>query len=144
MAISLEWEPHGAVRIYNGTIHIDGIVDAIAQLQNDPRFDRLRYLIEDFSAVDSLAISESEVDLIVAHAIGAAYSNPHIRVAAVATSEQTRQLVRQFAKDSPYIVRLFGDTEAARQWISGGETSPVPLEIQLQASVEFEEGRPVR
>lgn len=138
MAISLHWEPRGVRRACSGDIGFDEYMQSVAELHNDLRFDTLRFIIEDFSLVESVHMCSSDVDMVIASAIGAAYSNPHIRVAAVARSASLRGLLGQFFHLSPYVSRLFDAMPAARAWIASGEMAAVPLEIQLQAAVDFE------
>ena len=137
MSISLHWEPHGVLRTCRGPIGFEEYMQSIAELHNHLRFDSLRYIIEDFTLAEVVRITPDEVDMVIASTIGAAYSNPHIRMAAVAQSEPLRQLLGQFFHLSPYVNRLFDDLQAAREWIHSGETAPIPLDIQLQTTVEF-------
>lgn len=138
MPISLQWEPHGVVRTFSGQIEFDEYMQSIAELQNDLRFDTLRFIVEDFSLATSVRIAASDVDMIIATTIGAAFSNPHIRIAAVAQEPTLRQLISLFSQTSPYVTQSFERLSDAREWIRDGETSPVPLDIQLQASVDFD------
>jgi hypothetical protein len=138
MGYSLHWEPHGVVRTLSGEIGFDEYMQSIAELQNDMRFDALRFIIEDFSAVESIHIDPTEIDMVIASVIGGAFSNPHIQVAAVARLQQVRELITLFAQGSPYVTRMFDDLVAARSWVAEGETSPVPLDIQLQTAVSFD------
>lgn len=138
MSISLHWEAHGVLRVCRGDIDFEAYMQSIAELHNDLRFDTLRYIIEDFTQAGALHIAPNDVDMVIASTIGAAYSNPHIRMAAVARSEPLRLLLAQFFQPSPYVNRLFDDLSAARGWIERGETAPIPLDIQLQTAVDFE------
>lgn len=135
MPISLHWEARGVVRTAVGDIAADELFNSVADLQNDPRFDALRYVVEDLSAVASVALDESGLDMLIASAIGAALSNPHIRIAVVLRSPQLIRMAREFAAQSPYITRTFSTLEAARDWIAQGDVAPVPLDLVLQADV---------
>lgn len=138
MAVTLQWEPRGVVRTFSGVVAFDEFLESIAELQNDMRFDSIRYVIEDFSAIETLRVTAEDIDTVIASAIGAAFSNPNIRVAAIPHSDTTRALIREFAKGSPFVTRMFESVAAARAWIGGGDTTPVPLEVQLQATVNFD------
>lgn len=139
MPVALQWEPHGVVREFTGTVEFEEYMQSVASLQNDARFDTLRYIIEDFSACSILHVSESDMDMVIASAIGAAFSNPHIRIAAVAQAPQARHLIHLFAQGSPFITRLFAQMERAREWVSDGDTAPVPLDVRLQATTDFDQ-----
>lgn len=135
MPITLQWEPRGVVRAMTGEIGADELLESVADLQNDPRFDQLRFLVEDFSEVESVQLDEAGLDMVIATTIGAAFSNPHIRIAVVATTPPVRSLARQFAEHSPYVTQIFQTLAAARVWIAGEESVPVPLDVALQAAV---------
>lgn len=135
MPIDLQWEPGGVVRTLTGDVTAEALLHAIAALQNDPRFDALRFVVEDFSRVDSVQLETGAMDMLVDSAIGAALSNPHIRVAVVTGTPLLRTLVRQFAAQSPYITHTFASLAAARAWIAEGDVEPVPLELVLQTTI---------
>ena len=82
MPVALQWESRGVVREFVGTVEFEEYMHSVALLQNDARFDDLRYIIEDFSACVMLHVSESDMEMVIANAIGAAFSNPHIRISA--------------------------------------------------------------
>ena len=135
MPIDLQWEPGGVLRTLTGDVTAEALLHSIAALQNDPRFDALRFVVEDFSGVDSVQLETGAMDMLVDSAIGAALSNPHIRVAVVTSAQQLRLLVRQFAAQSPYITHTFASLAAARAWIAEGDVEPVPLELVLQTTI---------
>ncbi len=135
MPISLQWERHGAVKVLTGDVTGDELFNALADLQNDPRFDALRYVVEDFSGVGSVQLDAAGMDMLVDGAIGAALSNPHIRIAVVTGTPLLRTLARQFAAQSPYITQTFASLAAARAWIAEGDVEPVPLEWVLQTTI---------
>lgn len=137
MPISLHWEPRGVVRTCRGHIGFEAYMQSIAELHNDLRFDALHYIIEDFTLAELAHMAPGDVDMVVASTIGAAFSNPHIRMAAVTQSQSLRRLLGQFSYLSPYVSRLFESMTAARDWIESVEMASVPLEIQLQAAVDF-------
>lgn len=143
MSISLQWEPHGVVRTVAGTVHWDEFMASVVAVQNDARFDRLRYAIEDFSGIETVDLNQSDLDMVTAMTIGAAFSNPHIRIAVVATLAPVRQLAHSFSRTSPYVTRLFAQLAQAREWINAGDISAVPLDIQLQAAVRTGRDQPM-
>ncbi|MGQ0711410.1 MAG: hypothetical protein ACT4NV_16890 [Rhodoferax sp.] len=135
MPIHIAWEAHGAVGVARGCVAALELIEAWQQLQNDLRFDDLRYIILDYSALDGAQLTEPEYGVLASTMVGAAYANPHIRVAIVGTSAPARTLAQHSLQSSPYLCRCFGTLEQARGWIAQGEMAPVPLDIQLQAPV---------
>ena len=138
MPVALQWEPHGVVRTLSGTVEIEEYMDSVASLQNDARFDELRFIVEDFSDCTMQHVSEADMEMVLANAIGAAYSNPYIRIAAVAVEPQARHLIQLFAKASPFITRVFAQMAQAREWVGDGDTTAVPLDVRLQAAIDFD------
>lgn len=135
MPIHITWEPHGVVQTVHGSVAALELIESLQQLQNDLRFDILRYLVQDYSALDAVQLSHAESEVLACTTVGAAYVNPHIRVAIVGASPAARTLARHSMDTSPYLCRRFDALEPARAWIAQGEVSPVPLDIQLQAVV---------
>ena len=43
-----------------------------------------------------------------------------------------------FAEGSPFITRLFGQIGLAWEWVHEGDTAPVPLDVRLQATTDFD------
>jgi hypothetical protein len=135
MPIHITWEPHGVVQTAHGSVAALELIESLQQLQNDLRFDALHYLVQDFFAVDSVEISAAESEGLACTTVGAAYVNPHIRMAIVGASPAARTLARHSMDSSPYLCRRFDTLEPARAWIAEGDVTPVPLDIQLQAVV---------
>ena len=139
MSVALQWEPHGVLRTFSGTVEFEEYMESVASLQNDARFDELRYIVEDFAGCDSLHVSEAQMEMVMANAIGAAYSNPYIRIAAVAVEAQVCNLITLFAQGSPFITRVFPQMAQARAWLAAGDITPVPLDVRLQAATDFDQ-----
>jgi len=55
--------------------------------------------------------------LLVAHTIGAGYSNPNIHTAIVVSLEQLENLCRQYAARTPQRTQVFNTLEEAYQWL---------------------------
>ncbi len=135
MPIHIRWEPHGVVQTVHGSVTALELIESLQQLQNDLRFDDLRYLVQDCRQLDAVQISPAESEVLASTTVGAAYVNPHIRVAIVGAGPAACTLAQHSMQTSPYLCRSFADLEPAHAWIAQGEIAPVPLDIQLQAVV---------
>jgi hypothetical protein len=118
MAFEIVWEPKGVYKKMVGSVSAREFMGSIAALQNDPRYDTLRYSINDFLEVDSFQATESDIHLFAATGIGASISNPKIQIAIVATDPQLIEMVKVYAALSPYKVHFFSTLGNARQWAS--------------------------
>lgn len=119
MPFEIEWEPRGLRTRFHGLVSGADILRHSTAIDNDPRFDSLRYVIADFLEADLHSISETDVMLVSANDYGAAHTNPNIRVAIVTTDERVRSLARLYAAPplEPYPTEVFRSVVEARDWI---------------------------
>ena len=118
MGYEVIWERKGVVKRFFGHITSADMIKPVIATEADPRFDDLRYVINDFMDVSSVSVSPSTVDEISAVDSAAAMSNPNIRISVAATHPAVVALARQYA-DSPlnaYPTCIFPDLEQARAW----------------------------
>ena len=118
MPFEILWEPKGAYKKVHGVVTAQEFMRSITELQSDLRFDRLKYTINDFSGAAALRITESDIHDYAAMGIGAAHSNPGIKIAIVSDDPEIVAMVRLYARLSPYQTEFFGDMDGARAWIA--------------------------
>lgn len=126
MAYEVIWEPPcGAYRKYSGHVADDELVQSISGLYGDPRFDDLRYIINDFLAVDHISVTEDAVTYIAAISGAAARSNPYIKVAILIGETQNDSLAKTYATSrwTVFPTRVFRNAEDARAWIGPDQAS---------------------
>lgn len=119
MGFEIVWEARGACKRFFGHVSDDELMDAVADIEGDARFDELRYVINDFLQVDSFGVTEETVLAISAIDAAAALSNPHIKIAVVATDSQIQTLAELYAASpwNAYPTEIFSTIEAARAWL---------------------------
>jgi hypothetical protein len=119
MAFEIVWEPPGVYKRYWGLVTAPEFIESVARLHGDPRFDRLRYVINDFLNIEGHEVSEKTIAGIAAVSIDAQTNNPNIRVALVTTDDAIKQLAWLFASrtlaSSP--VQIFATVADAREWV---------------------------
>ena len=119
------WKDHGVVRTYYGDITSNEILNSNANIQNDPRFAEIKYIINDFSAINSCEASEQDINAIAAIDYGSSQArNIPDKIAIVASNEELLIWVRVYfekMKNSPYKFKLCDSIDEACQWVS--ETS---------------------
>jgi len=117
VSYSLSWHQSGATVNYSESVSFDDIISAFTALQRQAHYDHLKYAIHDFRAITALRKGPVEMPLLVAHTIGAGYSNPHIHTAIVVSLEQLENLCRQYAARTPQRTQVFNTLEAAYDWL---------------------------
>jgi len=119
MSYEIIWEPHGVIKRFSGQLTDQDLVQSVIDTEGNMAFDGLRYVINDFLAIDACSASASDVEEISILDKGASMSNPRIRIAVVTTSPEVVVLTEHYAK-SPlcaYPIRIFRSLAEARTWL---------------------------
>ena len=82
--------------------------------QGDLRWDDLRYLIADFKNVISIDLSEEELIVVQAIDKAEAISNPSLKIASIANSNETRKLADFYGTDTSWEYGVFEILTEAR------------------------------
>jgi hypothetical protein len=128
MPFSIAWpDVLTMVITYRGQIS-DRDVQAVARIgYADPRFDTLRSVLHDFSAIDGCAHSHGTLEEIEAAGIGPSQTNPLIRIAIVTERQDVIDLVRAFQDlgSNAYPMEIFPTLAAAKAWLAARQwTAP--------------------
>jgi hypothetical protein len=126
MGYEITWETRGARKRFFDHVTDAELMRSVEDIESDPRFDSVRYVVNDFLAVASFSVSEENVLTISAIAGAASISNPNIKVAIVATDTGVLALAELYA-DSPlntYPTRIFTNMDAARDWVAEVDGTP--------------------
>lgn len=120
MGCTLHWEPRGVVKRYFGHVSREELIAPVVQTESDERFDTLRFVINDFLEARSVAFTEADIDDIAALDIGAAATNPRIRVAIVAVQPDVIALVQRYldVAAGAYPTSVFATLAEARAWVA--------------------------
>jgi len=119
MPCEISWEPLGVYRRLYGIVSFKEIKDSIEEVGADPRFDELRYSINDFSGIRGNEVSYADLEYIAAVMYGQAKSNSRILIAIVMTDETAQPLIERlrWLNVSPYAMQVFPTVVEARNWI---------------------------
>ncbi len=130
MSFEMEWEQRGVVIRFFGVVTIRDIFSASNAYQGDGRFDGITYVLADYSKITDCDAEPQEIDIVWAVDKGAAYTNPNIRKAIVATNPKVKALRERYQSalyhDSAYPTRVFTSEEAARAWLGTVTSQPLP------------------
>lgn len=121
MPHTLDWEgPFGVLKQFSGFVTVAEFLDSAAELHEDPRFDQLHYVINDYSAVTGFDVGEKPVEELAALNIGASLSNPKLRIALVTTDERIKALIGLFTSPDlrSFPTRVFATLPEARAWLA--------------------------
>ncbi len=120
MGYELHWEDRGVVKGYFGQVSSEELLAPVVATEADERFDTLRFVINDFLEAKSVAFTQADIDAIAAHDMGAAVTNPHIKVAVVATQPEVIDLVQRYMQAAvrAYPTSIFSTMAEARAWVA--------------------------
>ena len=121
MGYSLEWERIGVVKRYHGQVSAAELVEPVVATESDARFEQLRYVINDFLDVQGMSCTQDDIDLIAAHDMGAAVTNPNIRIAFVTCRPDLIALIQRYLKAANEVFPsgIFPSLAEARAWLEG-------------------------
>lgn len=120
MGYRIIWEsPQGVVKRHFGQLTGAEVLAANTKIESDPRFDSLRYVINDFLDCTGVTVSAPEIEEIAAIDHSAALINRNIRIAIVATHPEVEAASKAYANDTltAYTTRIFGTMADARAWL---------------------------
>jgi hypothetical protein len=114
------WEERGLVRRFIGHVTAEELANSAILDQQDPRFDTMRYVINDFRACTSVNAPPEAIEEIAATDAGAARTNDTIHIATVSDDPDVLAITDMYQKAgySPYPTQNFNTMEAARAWLS--------------------------
>lgn len=118
MAYTLLRELEGICKRFTGHVSAAEFVRSIVETQSILDFDRLRYTINDFSAVDSFDIGEQTLLEIAAFGLGSRAFNARVRMAVVCRDPAIAALVDQFLTMAQVPLRRFETLDDARAWLA--------------------------
>ncbi|MDE2442663.1 MAG: hypothetical protein KGP14_16745 [Betaproteobacteria bacterium] len=121
MPYEISWEFDGACKIFSGHLTEDEFVRSSEEIAGYYRFDRLRYIISDYTAVTSHGLTANGVEAVAAIRLGAWTSNPNIRSIVVAEDVSPGAIgvvARLQPLLRPHETILFSTIGQAREWIS--------------------------
>ena len=124
-----DWESRGVIQTFWGEVSAQEFVASVGEIAADPRFDDVRYIINDFSQVTGLDTNDGTWESIAIIRIGSAHTNPNVRVLVVSQGAIGDKLVTAMAR--PPLIGTqqtvnFSSLEAARKWLEGQPALGIP------------------
>lgn len=115
------WEREGLCRVFTGKISCSEILDSNIELHASPRFDDIKYLINDFTGSTEFEASSRDIKECIAIDNAASKSKQQLRVAMVAKIEPILTCAHLYAlkmENSSFECRIFDNIDDARCWLS--------------------------
>ncbi len=123
MAYSIVWEKRGACVSYLGRVSFAEFMGAVLEIHAHSNYASTRYVIHDMLGASELDFTGLDMTAMVAHELGARFTNPGVRAAVVSSNADMEQATRAFSALTQLDVGFFGTLQAARTW-SLGTTAP--------------------
>lgn len=120
MPCEVTWEPQGVLRHMSAHVSGADLIRSTEAIQADLRFDSMRYVITDLTAVTSHGVTDDVLHEIAALHWGAHVSNPRCKIVFVSSDEALLHAIHTRLMDgrlASYEVGVAGSLDQARQWL---------------------------
>lgn len=114
------WESHGVHRVFTGDVSGNEIFASNTELHSDRRFNKIDYIINDFSAITSHAISMPHTDVFALTDKMVARTKDSLMIALVVPQEEFHELAGNYCKQMQehwFGCKIFRSLESARNWL---------------------------
>jgi len=116
MSYTISWEPHAANITYLDRVTFDQFMDAIVTIHANEDYATIHYVIHDMLGANDVDFSEVDMTKIVAHELGARYTNTRVRPAVVSTNPTMGDMIQVFSQMTQLEVGFFTNIADAREW----------------------------
>ena len=116
MPFTLEWTQRGVIKRFHGHLSGYDLVASAEAVGSDPRYDRLRFILNDFTAIGSHAIDAADIEHYASLRIGAALHNRHVLSPFVAQGNPGEHIARCLQTpdyENGHPVETFPDLDSA-------------------------------
>ncbi len=131
MPYEIHLEPGGVHKRFWGHVTGEELIASSLDLHESPKFETMRYSINDYLDVETYRIDDMDVRLVSGLTIDASHVNARILIAIVTRDPQVRALIEPFRRriQPSYPVGVFTTLEDARRWvrIQHSQFKPIPL-----------------
>ena len=115
------WESNGLYRNFTGVISGEEILESNFELQREPNFKCIDYIINDFRDVTGFEIKEAHTKAYAETDEIASYTKGNLKVAIVVTQEPLIALANNYREEmisKKFECDIFKTLSDARKWIS--------------------------
>lgn len=116
MTYSISWEPRGVYLAYQGKVSFADFLGAVLAIHADSNYASIKYVIHDMLQATELDFAGLDMTAMVAHELGARFTNPGVRPAVVSGNPDMQAVTRAFSELTGLAVGFFDTVTAARAW----------------------------
>ena len=116
-----KWEEKGLYREFSEHITGEEVLNLNLAIHGDPRFDNIKYVINDFTKVNDFDFSDMDINIIAVTDNVATKSNPRLKIALIVTLQPLMKWADSYCelmKGSPYKTKIFDNLSDAKKWVS--------------------------
>lgn len=120
MPFAVDWKRPRVTVVYTGHCAESDVLKVVVALQSDQRFDSTYQALHDFRQCLSLAPSPEQLEEVAMRNIGAAMSNPKLRIAVITDRPDVLAMLERFESLglNTYPLRAFVDPDLANDWLN--------------------------
>jgi DNA-binding MurR/RpiR family transcriptional regulator len=116
MSYSISWELHAVNITYLDHVTFDQFMEAILTIHASQNYAGIRYVIHDMLSATDVDFSGVDMTKIVAHELGARFTNTRVRPAVVSTNPTMGEMIQVFSQMTNLEVGLFTNVTEAVAW----------------------------
>ena len=119
MAHTVNWKPDYLYRKFTGEITGEEILKSNFDIQAHPRFEKIKYLINDFNEVTSLLVNAEHARIFASTDDIISDTKGKLKIAIVTTNEALFELVESYRtamKNRLFECEIFASVEEAKKW----------------------------
>lgn len=121
MAHTISWNTEGIIRIFSGEISSGEILQSNIKIYNQPKFEKVKYIINDFSEVTSLNVDTTVTKIYASTDDIIARTKGKFLIAIIATHDEHITLAKSYQKEMKnnlFKCELFKNFEDAQKWVT--------------------------
>ena len=120
MPHSILWETDGLVRKFSGQVSGEEILKSNFALQANPKFQTIKYIINDFTEVTSHSIEQSHTNVYASTDEIISNEKGKLKIAIVVNQESLIELAKNYQslmRNMLFECEIFQSVEDSRQWV---------------------------
>ena len=121
MTHTTNWEKDGIIRIFTGELSPEEILSSNFDIYNQPNFETIKYIINDFTEVTSLAIDNEHIKIYASTDDIISKTKGKLLIAIVATHQKHIALAKNYQQEMEnnlFVCELFKNIEDAKKWVA--------------------------
>jgi hypothetical protein len=122
LAYSILWERHGVYISYLEKVTFGEFLEAVLTIHAHPNYVSIKYVIHDMLGATSLDFDSVDMTAMVAHELGARFTNRNVRPVVVSDNPEMQAMTRAFSEMTRLEVGFFASVVLARDWAQGSTT----------------------